>query len=243
MPNWFFDEGYASAVGPNAVSVYMCLRKHENRNGESFPGMTRIMEQTGLTKPTVLLAIKALLASGTVEEIRGKDVPGKHSQAVLYTFSRPDELVKALYRSKSFTSKGPLPNRSSAFTQPVKGLYQPYTIKDSKTFNKSTDSTIDTDSDTEWLSIFENFWKLYPRKENKAKAKDWWRRNKPDKATRILIGKSLETYKKTTGWIEGFVPHAITWLNGKRWEDEPMAVIKSGEAAVNGFVPRRAPRD
>jgi len=67
------------------------------------------------------------------------------------------------------------------------------------------------------LSQFETFWKAYPRKVGKGQAQKAWavavRKADPD---RIIEG--VERYP----WPEdpSFVPHASTWLNGQRWEDE-----------------------
>jgi hypothetical protein len=67
------------------------------------------------------------------------------------------------------------------------------------------------------LSQFETFWKAYPRKVGKGAAQKAWtaavRKADPD---RIIEG--VERYP----WPDdpAFVPHASTWLNGQRWEDE-----------------------
>jgi len=67
------------------------------------------------------------------------------------------------------------------------------------------------------LSQFETFWKAYPRKVGKGAAQKAWamavRKADPE---RIVEG--VERYP----WPEdpSFVPHASTWLNGQRWEDE-----------------------
>lgn len=70
---------------------------------------------------------------------------------------------------------------------------------------------------------FDYFWKLYPRKEKKAKAKSWFEKSKiSDELFELIISK-LELFKKTESWNKDdgkYIPYAITWLNQKRWEDE-----------------------
>lgn len=71
---------------------------------------------------------------------------------------------------------------------------------------------------------FDEFWTQYPRKEGKAKAETAWKRLKPDEVTRAEIMAALARSKTTPQWSEDggrFIPHAATWLNGRRWEDEP----------------------
>lgn len=66
---------------------------------------------------------------------------------------------------------------------------------------------------------FEEFWKLYPRKVAKYSAKKCWDRlNKKDID---LIEKVINAH--VLRWQEKeiqFIPHARTWLNQKRFEDE-----------------------
>lgn len=67
------------------------------------------------------------------------------------------------------------------------------------------------------LSQFETFWKAYPRKIGKGAAQKAWaaaiRKADPEK---IIEG--VERYP----WPDdpSFIPHASTWLNGQRWDDE-----------------------
>lgn len=74
---------------------------------------------------------------------------------------------------------------------------------------------------------FENvFWKEYPRGEGKAKALERILRLKPDDELQKKIMGTLLTYKATEQWQDPkYIPHATTWLNAKRWEDE----IKPGQ--------------
>lgn len=67
---------------------------------------------------------------------------------------------------------------------------------------------------------FDLFWDAYPRKEGKQKAADAFA--KVEVPVENLIA-ALERQKKSDQWLKNggqFIPHAATWLNGKRWEDE-----------------------
>ena len=77
---------------------------------------------------------------------------------------------------------------------------------------------------------FENFWKVYPRKESKAQARKSF--------TKVTIPldtllSALETQKKSDQWRRDggqYIPYASTWLNQRRWEDEaPTQVSESAE--------------
>lgn len=69
---------------------------------------------------------------------------------------------------------------------------------------------------------FDQFWSAYPRKVAKDAALKAWNKLSPsdDLAQQIMSG--LEAAITTDQWKkdEGrFIPHASTWLNGRRWED------------------------
>jgi hypothetical protein len=71
--------------------------------------------------------------------------------------------------------------------------------------------------------LFDKFWKLYPRKESKDRAKKAWIKLNPCQELFNLIANALEYRSQTKEWLaEGgrYVPHPEKWLNGKRWEDE-----------------------
>lgn len=73
---------------------------------------------------------------------------------------------------------------------------------------------------------FDRFWSSYPRKVSKAEARKAfaraWRKLPELLAEEIIIG-GLERAK--AAWTDPqFIPHAATWLNGERWNDEPATV-------------------
>lgn len=71
---------------------------------------------------------------------------------------------------------------------------------------------------------FETFWKTYPRKVGKPKALEAWKKiEDQDKLPKIL--KALEWQKCMEQWEEDegrFIPHPSTYLNQKRYLDEPV---------------------
>jgi hypothetical protein len=70
---------------------------------------------------------------------------------------------------------------------------------------------------------FQAFWSAYPRKTAKANAFKAFEKLNPDgDLIKIMLG-ALSRWSKSEQWIKDngqFIPHASTWLNGRRWEDE-----------------------
>ncbi len=66
---------------------------------------------------------------------------------------------------------------------------------------------------------FDSFWSIYPRKENKKKAQEIWKNKNLDKKYEEIIS-FISKAKQTDRWNKGITPHATTFLNQERWEDE-----------------------
>lgn len=82
----------------------------------------------------------------------------------------------------------------------------------------------------EQIRRFESFWRAYPRKEGKKKALQAWMKIAPDDQLTRRIISAVKDAKVSAQWREGFIPHAATYLNGERWNDEIMERPKSGGA-------------
>ncbi len=76
--------------------------------------------------------------------------------------------------------------------------------------------------DLTWLELFDPwFWTAYPRRVGKPAALRAWKAVRPQcQATVDAISDGLERWRES--WTEPrFIPHPATWLNQRRWEDQP----------------------
>lgn len=69
----------------------------------------------------------------------------------------------------------------------------------------------------EYTHEFELFWKSYPRHEAKSSAMKAFKKVKVD--INILL-QAIAQQKNSKQWKDNIIPHASTWLNQSRWEDE-----------------------
>jgi hypothetical protein len=70
---------------------------------------------------------------------------------------------------------------------------------------------------------FADFWQRWPNKTAKANALRSWRKVNPGPALLAAIHAALDWQLHQPKWTKDngdFVPHASTWLNQRRWEDE-----------------------
>ncbi|MDD2850439.1 MAG: hypothetical protein PHY09_00875 [Desulfuromonadaceae bacterium] len=85
------------------------------------------------------------------------------------------------------------------------------------------------------LSDFDTFWKAYPRKKNEVAAAKAWKKLDPDPELVASIMSAVACQSCQQAWQkEGgkFIPHASTWLNNRRWEDETTSP-SGGRAATS----------
>lgn len=68
---------------------------------------------------------------------------------------------------------------------------------------------------------FDEFWKLYPRKEGKAKAARVWKSRRLDNLADLILKDVAARVSDRTMWADPkYIPHPTTYLNQRRWEDE-----------------------
>jgi len=68
---------------------------------------------------------------------------------------------------------------------------------------------------------FAGFWQTYPRKVSKEAAMKAWARVHPPL---VAVLNALAWQCQSEDWIKDggrFIPHPATYINGRRWEDEP----------------------
>lgn len=69
--------------------------------------------------------------------------------------------------------------------------------------------------------MFNDFWSEYPRKTDKVKAFKAFKKVCKDRQMLKILLAALAEHRKTKQWqTKEFIPHAATWLNGRRWEDD-----------------------
>ncbi|RJR07935.1 hypothetical protein C4588_06200 [Candidatus Parcubacteria bacterium] len=94
--------------------------------------------------------------------------------------------------------------------------------KDSQRTAKGQPKDTEKNDKNIYSSNFLEFWGWYPRRVGKGAA--WKAYCNIKKPTPMLsqIRKAIESQKKSKEWQDPqFIPHPSTWLNQRRWEDEP----------------------
>lgn len=80
--------------------------------------------------------------------------------------------------------------------------------------------------------MFERFWALYPRGEDRQGAVGEWDRLKPDEELLRTMSTALKRQIASEDWQRGVgIPYATRWLRYHRWTDE----VKSDSPRQGGF--------
>lgn len=102
--------------------------------------------------------------------------------------------------------------------------------------NTSINKTIDynmrksakAEKDAKYEELFTIFYNAYPKKKDKTKAFNAFKKLKPTQELLDSILKALEWQKQTTDWQKQggqYIPYPASYLNGHRWEDEQQVNI------------------
>jgi hypothetical protein len=200
----------------SAKAVLIYLKDKQGDNGNCWPSLTTICEGCGVSRPTVVRALKELQELGKVD-IKRPDKPaiGKTSHYSVDLTGKEPLLVKKLNRLRNVTRTGkePLP-------QLVKNLYPNDSLNDPITSQTKKQPKKLIPINPEY---FITFWKAYPKKTAKKEAEKAFNKIHPDETLLETILDGIEQNKKTDQWNKDdgkYIPFPATWLNGRRWEDE-----------------------
>lgn len=77
---------------------------------------------------------------------------------------------------------------------------------------------------------FAAFWKAYPRKESKQRTISAWDKLRPSDDLLVVMAVALKRQMSSDQWTRDrgrYIPYPASWLNQRRWEDEPMGSASS----------------
>ena len=90
-------------------------------------------------------------------------------------------------------------------------------------------------SENQQTNMFDQFWKVYPRKQNKGTAKRYWERAVRKADPRDII-EGAQRYRDDPNREDKYTAHASTWLNGERWTDDPLPGNKNRNSEIAAFA-------
>lgn len=86
---------------------------------------------------------------------------------------------------------------------------------------------------------FDAFWSAYPRKTAKPQAAKAFARLRPDESLLAQMLSALALQSQSDQWQRDggqFIPHASTWINNRRWEDQMPSLAKPQNDPFRGAL-------
>lgn len=208
VPHWVLFHPEATA---NAVRLYLVLRSYAMGRGTAFPSRRTLAQAMGTSMPTMDAAKRCLLKIGAIT-VKSRQHDNGHKATNLYRvrWQQPEGGSKETYpRGSKETFLGwqrnlgieAYPLEADILEADKEIVRKPVVVGDDPTFDA--------------------FWNTYPRKEGKAAARMAWVKavRKADVQT---IMEGAARYRDDPNRESAFTAHASTWLNGERWEDDPL---------------------
>lgn len=200
--------------------VLIKLADNANDQGECWPSYQHIADQCEIGRSTVKVHIRELEKAGFLRrEYRRK---GELNQSNLFHLSLDGGAAPDL-------GGGVADNPPGAAANPGGGAgAAPRTSHSSEPVTEPKPMCVSRS-----MEGFDQFWKLYPRKANKAQAGKAWKKLAVTPDLLNLMLTALAKQATSIDWLKSggqYIPHPSTWLNSRRWEDEvPCNRIGSGK--------------
>jgi biotin operon repressor len=179
------------------IVLYWIADHHNSETDACFPSLATLSDECEMSKRAVQAHIDTLSYAGLIERVERKRGNG----------SRTSNGYR-LNLTKQAWQNLPPPIAESA-RAPMQNL---------PPLNLGTNNLGNITSKN--MSIFDDLWKIYPKKVGKGTAKKAFAKAMT-KATADQIEHSLSVFVRAWGNKDKkFMPHLATWLNGERWDDE-----------------------
>ncbi|MCJ8334489.1 MAG: helix-turn-helix domain-containing protein [Epibacterium sp.] len=213
-------------LGSSAKHILHYLALRANDSGECWCSLSRIMEETELSKNTVCNKIRFLEENGLLKRHSkaGKGGNNLYQLTIEFGSKLRQSLAQNCERSQNYDCRKIEKDTGSKLRQSLAQNCATIRHKDPERPIKKTKAKKEV---PDWFDeFFEMFWQDYPqgrgsKKPAREKLHRIIRDAKDPEKTRTEIMQGLGRWKKSRTWTDGYVCHATTFLNQARWEDDP----------------------
>lgn len=183
------------------VLLFMCLRRNFERR-DFFWTQGRISEDLGITRQTVNASMKRLSDAGLIRSVGKREKNG--GEVTIYRVLASFVVNERLHD----------PVKESTHTPVSESGHKQEEVEQEEEVQQQTRASSNPYSD-----LFEEFWSIYPAKVGKGAAWKAWQKAGPHDFE--VLADSIARWKATDRWKRGYIPNPSTWINQRRWEDEP----------------------
>lgn len=200
--------------GEETQCVFVVFRKTYGfgKKEDAIP-LSQFAAMTGLKRPHVVRALGKLVSKKVLSVTK----KGTTSTSI-YSFNKHFSEWTAV--TKKDTTPRPASTNKDNCLLPIKVHSKESLSKEIQTLCPKLKKTSAPDRPQ-----FDDFYKQYPKHKAKPAAEKAWNKLNPSKELFDQMMKALEWQRKQPDWMKEngqFIPLPASWLNGKRWLDEPI---------------------
>lgn len=198
-----------------AKFVLVCLANCADSEGKAWPSIAYLCEATAQDRKTVIENLRRLKEAGLLSSTG--EMKGRTGQVPVYRLN-----TSTVPKTAPVPKTEPVPELELVPVPKTEPVPVPKTGHGT-VIEPSVEPSTRKRAAVDYLAGFDAFWTAYPRKVAKAEAKKAWASLKATEELRDEIRIGLERAKRCEQWRKDggqFIPHAATWLNNRRWEDE-----------------------
>ena len=199
------DVRYDERIGDFAKLLYSDLTARCNRKGYCWPTNEQLAEDHRKNARTIVRTLRELESAGYI----ATEVIRDQKNMVVERRIWLDANARA---GLEFLRKPPDKNVTAPPDKNVKYI---------KENNININNPLTPTGESE---LFDEFWAAYPKHVAKKPARRAWDKLHADRDLLDALLTALEWQTRTEAWQRDggrYVPNPATWLNGRRWEDEP----------------------
>jgi hypothetical protein len=215
VPEWVLDAGFSD----RAIRIYALIARYaDNETLQAFPSRETLADRALCSLKSVDRAISELVAGGALRKQHRKN--GDAYQSNLYTVRRiPENLASALSLGRDTgdarVGPGVTPPRDTGDDLTITTELEPNNLKPNNYIGEQ----------------FEQFWKIYPKKADKPKAKRAFQ-SALKRANFEDILEGAKRYRDDPRRDDAFTKNPQGWLSADAWENPPIAAPKTKHELV-----------
>lgn len=185
-----------------------------NDDGDCFPAIDTLMNETGLARSTVKKCLGNLETKGFITSherwSNGRQLSNSYRMAMGWWEGSPHD-HRGSPHDRGGSPHGPTGGRHTAPNLSEEPINKPIPQKKDKV------------DEAELIKDFDKFWEAYPKRSNNPKMpalKGYLKARKEGASKEIILAGALAYARTRAGKETEYTAMATTWLNQKRWEDD-----------------------
>ncbi len=214
------------AGNPGAKLVLLVIANYADENGECWPSIERLAEETEQGESTIRRHLAGLKSAGLLAWERQRRSDGSLS---VNRYSLPLDLSTTTARFEHHhrsNRAAPALKTDAHHRSPVSAQEEPSLEPSSIPAHAQPDAQRDAQmrmrtSRTAHDDDFETWWKSYPRRVDKGRARKAYATAAKKAPVEQLLAAAINYAASRAGQDPKFTKHPTTWLNAESWLDEP----------------------